>query len=280
MTLDFTSADGLRLHVHEWLPSGEPRGIVQFSHGMGEHGGLYSEFAAELTRHGYAFYVHDHRGHGRSAQNGFGHLGVDGWNRLVSDLRALAETLHRRHPRLPLVLIGHSMGSYAVQQLLLGHADLLAGAVLMGTTALDGLAARLEHESDRLGFYNAPFQPVRTPFDWLSRDAAFVDAFIADPLCAASLDGDGLKDMYAAAPRLAAPATGASRIPLCVMVGDQDPLNLGLTLSDLLVRRYRRAGLTDIVYRTYPGARHHLLNETNGDEITAELIAWIIRVTG
>jgi alpha-beta hydrolase superfamily lysophospholipase len=172
------------------------------------------------------------------------------------------------------------MGSYAVQQMLLRHGDLPAGVVLTGTTALDGLLARLEEEPDRIGFYNAAFQPVRTRYDWVSRDEAFIDAFVADPLCAFPLDGDGLRDKYAAALHLAEPVSLPSRLALYVMVGECDPLNAGLTLSDLLVRRYRRAGLADVTYRTYPGARHHLLNEIGSDEITADLAAWIGRVTG
>ncbi|MDL4821103.1 alpha/beta fold hydrolase [Actinomadura opuntiae] len=276
----FTGTDGLRLYVHQWQHPGAPRGVVQISHGMGEHGGLYSRLAVTLVRHGYAVYAHDHRGHGKSMKEGPGHLGEDGWNRLVADLCAVTGHLRDRHPGLPLVLIGHSMGSYAVQQLLLDRADLLAGAVLTGTTALDGLVARLEKEPDRIGYYNAAFEPVRTSYDWVSRDDAFVDAFVVDPLCAFPLDADGLRSMYAAAPRLAAPDSVPPDLPLYVMVGEHDPLNAGLTLSDLLVRRYRRAGLTDLTYRTYPEARHHLLHETNSDEVTADLVAWITRVTG
>lgn len=276
----FAGADGLWLHVHEWGHEREPRGVVLLSHGMGEHGGLYAGLAVTLIRHGYLVYAPDHRGHGRSMKGGPGHLGRDGWNLLVADLRLLAEHLRTRHPHVPIVLVGHSMGSYAVQQFLLDDGDLPAAAALIGTTALDGLIARLERAPDRIGFYNAGFQPARTPYDWITRDETFIDAFTTDPLCAFPLDGDGLRNMYAAAPRLAVPATVPSRLPLHVMVGERDPLNAGLVLSDLLVRRYRNAGLTDITYRTYPDARHHLLNELNGDEVTADLVAWIERVTG
>ncbi|SDI96568.1 Lysophospholipase, alpha-beta hydrolase superfamily [Actinokineospora alba] len=275
----FTGADGLRLHVHEWHPTGESRGIVHLAHGMGEHAGLYDDLAVGLSRRGFVVYAGDLRGHGLSIKDQPGRLGVDGWNLLVGELIALTELQRARHPGKPLVLVGHSMGSYAVQQVMLDHADLLDGAVLAGTTALDGLIDRLAGLPERITFYNTRFQPVRTPFDWLSRDEAFVDAFMADPLCAFPLDDDGMRDMYAAAPRLADPATVTSRLPLYVMVGDRDPLNDGLVLSDLLVQRYRAAGLADITYRTYPGARHHLFHETDSDEITADLVAWITRVT-
>ncbi|WP_268244620.1 alpha/beta fold hydrolase [Actinokineospora fastidiosa] len=265
--------------MRSWPHTGELRGVVHLSHGMGEHADLYDGLATTLSRHGLAVYAHDLRGHGLSMTDGPGHLGDDGWNRLVDDLRVLAELLRERHPGLPLVLMGHSMGSYAVQQLMLDHGHLLDGAVLAGTTALDGLLDRLAREPDRLDYYNARFQPTRTRYDWLSRDDAFVDAFLADPRCAFPLDGAGLRDMHAAAPRLARPRGVPPGLPLYVVVGDRDPLNDGLALSDLLVRRYRAAGLVDITYRTYRAARHQLLYETNSAEITADLIGWLTRVT-
>ncbi|REE95195.1 alpha/beta fold hydrolase [Thermomonospora umbrina] len=275
----FTSVDGLDVHVHHWPAHGEARGVVQIVHGMGEHAGRYAAFAEALTTYGYAVYANDHRGHGRTMKGEPGRLGPDGWNLLVADVVALTELLCSRHPGLSIVLFGQSMGSYAVQQFLLDHGDLVEGVVLTGTTALDGLLKAMG-AAGREDYYNAPFQPVRTGCDWLSRDDAEVDAFIADPLCGFALDENGLRDMYAAAPRLADPSTVPAGLPLCVAVGDRDPLNAGLSLSDLLVERYRAAGLTDITYRAYGGARHELLHETNRDEVQADLVAWITRVIG
>jgi alpha-beta hydrolase superfamily lysophospholipase len=197
----------------------------------------------------------------------------------VADLVTLSRLLRLRHPGTPLVLVGHSMGSYAVQHHLLRHSGLLDAAVLAGTTALDGLLARIEGAGDRRGFYNAAFQPARTRYDWLSRDPAQVDAYIRDELCGYPLEPDSMRDMWAAAPLLADPAGVRPGLPLYVMVGDRDPLNDRLVLSDLLVARYRAAGLADLTYRVYPGARHELLNETNAEEVAADLVAWITRVT-
>ena len=279
-TFTFTGNDGLRLHGREWPSTGSARGVVHLSHGMGEHADLYADIAATLNQHGFTVYAHDLRGHGRSMLGEPGHLGEDGWNLLVADLLLATVLLRARHPRLPLVLLGHSMGSYSVQHLLLDHGDLVDAAVLVGTTALDGLIDRLRGQRDRLTYYNARFQPVRTHYDWLSRDPEFVDRFIADPLCGFPLDGDGMRDMHAAAPRLADPRGVPSALPVCLVVGDRDPINDALVLTDLLVHRYRAAGLADITYRAYPGARHHPLHETNRDETIADLLAWLIRVTG
>ncbi|MFI6517057.1 alpha/beta fold hydrolase [Spirillospora sp. NPDC050679] len=276
----FTGADGLDVHVHHWPARGRTRGLVQIAHGMGEHAGRYAALAAALTRRGYDVYANDHRGHGQTMKGEPGRLGPDGWNLLVADMVVLTERLRTRHPDLPVVLVGHSMGSFAAQQYLLDHGDLLDGAVLSGTAALDGLIRVIGDGGDRLAFYNAPFRPGRTDYDWLSRDEAEVDEYIADPRCGFALDADGLRDMYASAGRLADPAPVPPGLPLYVMVGDRDPLNAGLGLSDLLVGRYRNAGLTDITYRVYPGARHELLHETNREEAQADLVSWIARVLG
>ncbi|MFF5970708.1 alpha/beta fold hydrolase [Streptomyces sp. NPDC012769] len=289
----FTSQDGVEIHVHAWQPAGPLRGIVQIAHGMGEHAGRYAPLAEHLAGLGYAVYAGDHRGHGLSMHAGPGHLGADGWNLLVADIAALTRIARERHPGLPVILLGHSMGSFAAQQYLLDHAELVHGVALSGTTAVDRLVvALLEAAAERAAqqagtgnggafdAFNAAFAPARTDADWLSRDEEQVDRYLADPLCGFAADDQGMADMGAAAGRLAAPTGIPAGLPLYVMVGDHDPLNGRLALSDLLVSRYREAGLTDVTYRTYEGARHEVLNETNRDEVVADLTAWIERVTG
>lgn len=277
----FPSSDDIEIHVHEWTPSGAPRGVVQIAHGMGEHAARYAPLAEALVAQGYAVYADDHRGHGLSMRSGPGDLGSDGWNLLVEDLATLSKIIRRRHTELPLILVGHSMGSFASQQYLLDHADLVDGVALCGTSAIDQLFVGLADAGpDMLAALNQPFQPARTPADWISRDHAQVDAYMADPLCGFALDGEAMGGLVAAAPRLAAPAGIPVELPLYVMVGEHDPVNGKLEFSNVLVERYRRAGLSDVTYRTYPEARHELFNETNRDAVVAELIAWIDRVVG
>ncbi|MCX5394535.1 alpha/beta hydrolase [Streptomyces sp. NBC_00094] len=287
----FTSQDGIALHVHEWHPEGEARGVVQIAHGMGEHAARYAPLAEHLTGLGFAVYAGDHRGHGLSMHAGPGHFGENGWNLLVEDIAALTRIARDRHPGAPVILLGHSMGSFAAQQYLLDHAALVDGVALSGTTAVDGLltglaeAARQAAESgdeggDVFDAFNAAFAPNRTDADWLSRDEKQVDAYLADPLCGFAADDQGMADMGASAGRLAAPQGIPADLPVLVLVGDHDPLNARLALSDLLVARYREAGLTDLTYRSYEGARHEILNETNRDEVVADLTVWIDRVAG
>jgi alpha-beta hydrolase superfamily lysophospholipase len=276
----FPSSDGTTIHVRSWLPTEtEPRGVVQIAHGMGEHSDRYGHLAERLAGLGYAVYADDHRGHGLSMGAVPGELGADGWNLLVADEVALTEILRERHPGLPVTLIGHSLGSFAVQQYLLDHSGLVDEVVLSGTTAVDGLFGEIAAAGgDLIGFFNAQFQPTRTDADWISRDDAQVDAYIADPWCGFAIDEANMGQLAAnAQTRLSDPSTVRTDLPIYVMVGDKDPLNNKLRLSDLLVQRYRDAGLADLTYQVYPDARHEVLNETNRDEVEADLLSWLTR---
>ncbi|MBF6338767.1 alpha/beta hydrolase [Nocardia abscessus] len=276
----FTSGDGTIIHVHSWLPGeAAPRGVVQIAHGMGEYAERYSHLADRLAALGYAVYANDHRGHGHSMTGTPGDLGDNGWNLLVEDMVTLTTILRDKHPGLPVILFGHSLGSFAVQQYLLDHADLVDEVVLCGTTAVDELFVDIAAaQGDLPALFNREFEPTRTSADWLSRDEAQVDAYLAHPWCGFEIDPANMALLATVATeRLAEPRGIRSDLPLYVMVGDADPLNDKLRLSDLQVRRYRDAGLTDITYRAYPDARHEILNELNREEVEDDLIDWITR---
>ncbi|WKG11896.1 lysophospholipase [Nocardia sp. PE-7] len=276
----YLSSDGTTIHVRSWLPTGDDvTGVVQIAHGMGEHSARYSHLAARLVARGYAVYAADHRGHGHSMAGAPGDLGDNGWNLLVEDMSALTTILREIHPERRVLLFGHSLGSFAVQQYLLDHDALVDAAVLCGTTAVDELFVEIAAaEGDLLGLFNRRFQPTRTPADWLSRDEAQVDAYLAHPWCGFEIDAVNMALLAKLGnERLARPRGIRTDLPLYVMVGGSDPLNAGARLSDLQVQRYRDAGLTDITYRVYPDARHEILNEINRDEVENELLAWISR---
>jgi alpha-beta hydrolase superfamily lysophospholipase len=186
------------------------------------------------------------------------------------------------HPGLPLVLFAHSMGSFATQQYLLDHSDRVDAVALSGTGALDLIEPALDLDSGvGLDLFNAAFEPGRTGFEWLSRDDHQVDLYVADPLCGFAYDVEGMKAVFANARQVADPGRLARvrpGLPLYIAVGDQDPVNGQLALVHALVDRYRTAGLTDIELRVYPEARHEILNETNRDEVEADLLSWLDRV--
>lgn len=305
-TFAFPCDDGVELHVYQWLPEAgrAPKAVVHVAHGMAEHAARYERFARALTGADYAVYANDHRGHGRTAP-GEADLGFfatdDGWNRCVADLALLIRDEQRAHPGLPLVLFGHSMGSMMTQQALYEYGGELAGAVLSGSSgkppaiaALGRLIARAERL--RLGprgrsrllramtfdDFNKKFAPNRTGFDWLSRDETEVDAYVADPLCGFDVTVQLWIDMLDALPRIADPAQQArvpKDLPVLVMSGDKDPVGAFGKSVRQLADAYRAAGLGDVTCTLYPDGRHEMLNELNRDEVTADVVAWLDRVT-
>ena len=190
-TFSFDAADGVSVSVFRWTNVAPPKAIVQIAHGMGEHAARYRRLAEALTAAGYVVYANDHRGHGTTAgsPDGFGDLGPSGWAGLVSDLGELGVIARREHPGIPLVVLGHSMGSFALQGYLLDHSADIDGAALSGTTALDVIAPGIDPTKEvDLSAFNAPFEPARTEYDWLSRDPDEVDAYVADPACGFGLN--------------------------------------------------------------------------------------------
>ncbi|MGZ4626135.1 MAG: alpha/beta fold hydrolase [Kineosporiaceae bacterium] len=277
------STAGVSLTAYRWDPPGEQRGIVQVTHGVGEYLLRYEPLAEALSGAGFVVVGQDHRGHGATARDGqWGVLGDGGWDELVRDIGRLSEQVRAELPGLPLVLLGHSIGSFAAQQWMLDHSDEIAGLVLTGTAALDLLepAMDLDQPMD-LSPFNAPFEPARTDFDWLSRDEAQVDAYVADPRCGFGLAGDGAKEMFVSARQVADPerlARVRKDLPVYVAVGEHDPVGGQLALVNALVQRLEGAGLTDVTLIVYPGARHEVFNETNRDEVVADLLRWLDRV--
>jgi alpha-beta hydrolase superfamily lysophospholipase len=281
--LTVPSAHGVSVKAYRWDPGQAPRGIVQLTHGMGEHLLRYAPLATALTQAGFVVVGQDHRGHGATAENGqWGFLGPGGWDELVRDIGRLSDAVRADLPGLPLVLLGHSMGSFAAQQYVLDHSEELAGLVLTGTAALDLLEPALSPDEPLdLSAFNAPFRPARTDFDWLSRDEAQVDAYVADPRCGFGLSEADGRQMFVSARQLADPGRLARLrrdLPVFVAVGDQDPVNGQLALVHGLVRRLEEAGLSDLTLKIYEGARHEVFNETNRNEVVADLLGWLDRV--
>jgi alpha-beta hydrolase superfamily lysophospholipase len=208
-----------------------------------------------------------------------GDFGDPGFGGLVDDVAAYGAAIRR--DGLPLFLVAHSMGSFAAQGVLLEHSDQYAGVVLSGTTALDVLGQALAAQADDgpagLEAFNAGFEH-RTGYEWLSRDDAEVDLYVADPLCGFEVPEEDIPQMFALGERYADPTTLAQirdDLPVLIASGEQDPLSGGGELVQVLAQRYRDAGLTDVSVTVYPGARHEILNETNRDEVTSDLVRWI-----
>jgi alpha-beta hydrolase superfamily lysophospholipase len=193
-------------------------------------------------------------------------------------LRVIAKN---EHPGKPYLLLGHSLGSFAAQQFVLDHSHSIDGLILSGSGTLDGLARLAQSVSrgeDPMKLMNAPFEPARTPFDWLSRDNAEVDAFINDPLCFPSLKPASMQSFLEAFPRLADPREilkVRDDLPLYIFSGGDDPVGQRLEGVRVLIDRYRSAGLTSIAQDFYTGGRHEMLHELNRRDVFTNLLVWI-----
>jgi alpha-beta hydrolase superfamily lysophospholipase len=301
-----TASDGQAIFVYRWLPDegAAVRGVVHIAHGLAEHAARYARLGAALVESGWAVYANDHRGHGRTAvrDEDLGYFAPShGLRRVADDTRELVAAEQAAHPGAPVVLFGHSLGSFLAQLFLIDHGSLLRGAVLSATSggrpgalaAVGRLVARFERWRqgergrsaliDKLSFgsYNRRFAPTRTEFDWLSRDPAEVDQYVADPRCGFrstnALWLDLIDEMYT----IAEPANQARvphDLPIYLFAGARDPVSDDGRGVEKLVTAYREAGLRDLTHRLYPDGRHEMLNETNRDEVTRDLVAWLAKI--
>ena len=291
--------DGSRAWLYVWQPKGRPKAVVQIIHGMAEHAGRYGRFARELNAAGYAVVAQDLPGHGRTAA-GPEQLGVvaseDPFRSMLSAINHVRAHIEGHHPGLPLILFGHSMGSFLAQRHVVEHGDGLAGCVLSATTGSLGPMRHLgvvinrahkslfgpEHKSAvtaamTFGAFNKKFAPNRTESDWLSRDPAEVDTYIADPYCGFRCSANLWLSLLQATARLtdgSALRRIPKALPLLLISGDKDPVCEGEKGTGLLAAAYRRAGLKAEL-KIYPQARHELLNETNREQVSADLLSWM-----
>src|SRR5438445_1811642 len=279
----FKSDDGLSIACVKWGNGRHVRGIVQIAHGLGEHIGRYAELAQTLADAEFVVYGNDHRGHGLTAKpsESFGEFGPGGFDQLVEDMISLRVIAKNEHPRKPYILLGHSLGSFAAQQFVLDHSHSIAGLALSGSGILDGLARLAESlpaGQDPMKLMNAAFEPARTPFDWLSRDNAEVDAFIKDPLCFPSLEPDSMQSFLGAFPRLADPQEirkVREDLPLYIFSGSDDPVGQRLEGVRVLIDRYRSAGLTSIAQDFYSGGCHEMLHDIKPRDVITTLPVWM-----
>lgn len=275
-TAEFTDGDGIAI-VYDIHPAENPRGIVQLLHGVGEHAGRYGALIAALTDAGFTVYADDHRGHGRTGirQHGgpakLGRLGKGGLRAAREAVWQLTGIIRKDNPGLPLILLGHSWGSFLAQMLVNEHPEaydalVLSGSALRTPTTLN--AAPL----------NARWKgPEATGYEWLSRDPAVWEAFENDPLTT----GTPLLKLFGpieAAKLYGRPAKNLGRdIPVLSMVGRDDPVGGPRSVHRLAEEYRRRSGLTDVTTLVYADARHEIFNELQQDEVRRDLLAWLDR---
>ena len=292
--------DGHEITVHHWDPAGAPRAVLLIVHGMAEHAERYAPLAEYFAARGMVVHALDHRGHGMSAASAgdIGHFAdQNGWQRVINDLQAVVTQLRATYPHLPLILLGHSMGSFIAQAWAIEHGAALAALVLSGSNygstaayhagrliaqlekfriGARGKSALLEFLS--FGAFNHAFKPARTAYDWLSRDHAQVDLYVDDPLCGFRVSTGlwidllgGLIDIS----KIGNLARIPSKLPVYILGGGRDPVGHAGTGLPRLAAKLREAGLRNVSLKLYAEGRHEMFNETNRHEVFADLAAWL-----
>jgi alpha-beta hydrolase superfamily lysophospholipase len=309
-SIAFTTGTSGTYYYHQWpaqTADQQPKAWVHIMHGMSEHSARYKQLAEFLNQQGYMVTADDHRGHGKTGDtNGnLYHLADNnGWNQMIDDQWQLLEHLGAQN-NLPLIILGHSMGSFMAtrfcqtyaDKIQYSFADRLKGLVLSGSNYAPPLAcktvaaiAKIEclrlgksstsklMEKLALGSFNDKFKPNRTAKDWLSRDENVVDSYIADPFCGGALSTQSWYDFFRGLADLASPQAMAKinkNLPIYLFSGAMDPVGGQGAGVKKLATVLKSAGIADISCKLYPGGRHEMLNETNKLVVYEDLLGWL-----
>ncbi len=296
----FESPSGASIRLYSIAAKDKARGIVHVLHGLGEHADRYQRFAESLSDAGYHVYAHDHRGHGATtAQDA--PIGVFsnryGWPKVIGDIDAINQHIREQQSDLPFILFGHSMGSIAAFNFALQHPEKIdalccwnAGFPTGALPMVGSVILKIERMfkggdvpsqiTRKLTFdaWNGEFKPNRTEFDWLSRDEAEVDKYVADPLCgfpiSVSMWLDVMSGVYFAADDKNLDALPKD-LPVNLLAGAKDPCTEHGKGVGQINARLLKAGMNDVTFNVLANTRHESLNEINRDETVAGLIEWL-----
>ena len=297
----FNSSTGKnRIHTRMCIPNGEVRAVVQIVHGIAEHIVRYDDFMSFLASKGFVAVGTDHLGHGKSIEkeDQLGFLAdKDGWTYIVNDEEILRRAMKENYPNVPQIVFGHSMGSFVTRTHLIRFPGAFDAAIISGTgnqspalvlggLAMGNLVVALKgpHHYSKLlnnmafGSYNKLYGEVRTEYDWLSRDEAQVDKYVADPLCGFIPSCSLFRDMTTGMKFI----TNQNNLenmnkdtPVYFMSGDMDPVGECGKGVKLAYENFKKAGMKDVSIKLYKDGRHEMLNELNKDEVYADILAWI-----
>ncbi|MDE6106150.1 MAG: lysophospholipase [Bacteroidales bacterium] len=292
------SADRLPLDVLSVTPDTAPVGVLQLVHGMCEHKERYIPFMQYMADHGWVCIIHDHRGHGRSIHKteDLGYFYAGGYRALVNDIRVVNGLIRQRHPDLPLVLFGHSMGSMAVRAYVKRDDRHLAGLVVCGCPGYtpSAMAGRWlawgiglfagGHARPKLlqrlsvGAFNFRFQNEGSANAWVCSDPEIVAAYDRNPLCNYQFTVNGFRNMFDLMLYAYNPKGWAMHnpdMPVRFISGEDDPCMFDRRHFDAAVERMHEVGYRNVSFKLYPRMRHEILNEIGKEQVWADLLAHI-----
>lgn len=300
ITKSFIEASDSHEIYYEVYEPEKPKAHVHLIHGMAEHLARYEEFIHYLTDHGFAVSGHDQRGHGRTAErNGVEGYFADenGFDRVVDDVSEVIDTVQQQVGTLPLVLFGHSMGSFVARRFVQLHSGIVDRAIFSGTGGNPGAAGKLgillamangklngkDSKSKAIGSlvfgpFSKGFKEEESTFAWLSSDAAEVAKYEADPMCGFISTNQFYADLFTGLLLINKKCEIAKirkELPILLIGGTHDPV--GHQGKDLFAAayQYKTAGIEDIQVYLGEGARHELLHEVDKEKYFKVLADWM-----
>ena len=290
------------VYVRCRMPADGAKAVFQIAHGMAEHGERYEDFAAYLCTKGFAVFVNDHVGHGKSvnSDDDLGYFGeTAGWDAFVEDERSLTELIARELPGLPIIFFGHSMGSFIAREYArrYGNDERIKAVIFCGTSGKNpasAIAIKLadaiakikgsRHRSkfiDKVAFgtYNSKIKDSKTTFDWLTSDSAIVDKYIADKYCGYLFTATGYRDLFTILDRVSGKDWYAEvycKLPILLIAGEDDPVGLYGKGVKQVYNDLKAAGKENVTLRLYPTMRHEILNEVNRAQVYEDIAAWAL----
>lgn len=304
----FLSSDGKTwIDAVKWLPDGkEYHTILQISHGMQEYIDRYRGFAEYLTARGFLVVGHTHLGHGKSvvSEEDWGYIADRApGKKMVADMHMLRKLIQKENKNVPYFMLAHSMGSYLLRRYITIYNKGLAGAVIVGTGCVEDAVSKTgmavcklmakiygwHHRSaliERLTFCG-PYDKYdksgkRPERSWLTKDTACVRTYYADPACTFRFTLNGFYMLMQTAYYDNQPENIKKipkTLPLLLVSGKDDPVgNLGRGVKKVY-QAYRRAGMKDVTCKLYENDRHELLNETDKEQVYADIVSWIFSHT-
>lgn len=298
------SADGIHMiHGYRWyVPNRNYIGVLQLVHGMLEYIERYSEFAEKMAEAGYYVIGHDHLGHGDSV-NGMeelGHLGEEGAVLWLKDMELVRRMAVAAVPRVPYVMLGHSMGSFLVRRYLIYHGERVDGAILMGTghqnllmvkgglmTAYAGMFQGGREGRSKvldlltLGGYAKQFPDNAHTGSWMSRDPQVLLAALQDPKRRFHFSRGAYEALFRTIEEdidVRRARKMPKNLPILILSGEEDPVGehgKGVRRFEAMLKKI---GMKSVVCKLYPGARHELLCELNKEQVTEDIKDWCGRI--
>lgn len=293
-----TQSDGEEIFIRKWADkSSKPRAIIQIAHGMAEHSGRYDQFAKFLTGNRFLVYANDHRGHGETGVK-MGVMGYfadqDGFERAVDDLHAITEKIRTDHPNIPVILLGHSMGSFLARRYIQRYPTSVDGVILSGTSAGKGLIGKIgrllaKFEVKRLGPKVASPLMDQLSFgqynkglpeseSWLSRDQQSVRDYESDPYCGFVSTAKFYDDLLYGLEKIHQQSEVVKvdqALPMLLFSGTADPVGDYSKGIHRVVKQYQKHGIKSIDLKLYRDGRHEMLFETNREQVMNDLLDWI-----